>query len=210
MAQARTIYEADPPDRFSPHWAGALPVVLWARSREAFAGSPNRRCHVGHRFAVCHSVPASRKEGRLGLRLWFVADHDPCARSLGLIEVKNVAQQLSFAVMGETVAPRFKESRGEGSVLVTSTLGLRFCANLGSAVRDQLVRQARARSDVSKQTTQLFGRFATTLDNRGIGFPCRFQDSSYATSDARCFVCGSCKGREAADGRPWSAQRARA
>ena len=59
-----------------------------------YAGSPNRRCHVGHRFAICHSVPALGEGDRLGLRLWFVGDHDPCARGFGLIEVKHVAQQL--------------------------------------------------------------------------------------------------------------------
>lgn len=59
-----------------------------------FAGSPNRRWQVGHRFAVCHAVPALGKGNGLGLRLGFVADHDPCTRGLGLFEVEHFSKQL--------------------------------------------------------------------------------------------------------------------
>lgn len=75
-----------------------------------FAGSPNRRCHVGHRFAVRRSVPAFREGERLGLRLWFVADHDLCAGGFSLIEVKDLAQQHFLRGHGGSVAPRFKAS----------------------------------------------------------------------------------------------------
>lgn len=56
----------------------------------SFAGSPNRHCHIGHRFTVCHSIPALGEGDRLGLRLRFVHDHDSSARGFGLVEVEHV------------------------------------------------------------------------------------------------------------------------
>jgi hypothetical protein len=49
-----------------------------------------------HRASVRHSpfAPALGQRYRLGLKLRLIDDHDPCTRSLRLIEVKHIAHQL--------------------------------------------------------------------------------------------------------------------